>query len=188
MIKSIHASPPRRGGPTTRKTLRRNKSAVDYNRPSSRGHGSRSSSCERSSGFLTQSSVGINFCFNLSGTCFNSAATYLNIVIAYYGSSNGNPEYNYLVLPIRRIPRVHGVNKVMHICWVNRNHYVQLLMNDDSSPLPLVHQAWRQAANNSCRYLERHFCSKISLWNKLLGLRLWPRDNTAEDAVNLDSS
>ena len=64
-----------------------------------------------------------------------SATTFLNIGIAYYGSADGNPNYSCLVLPLRKAAGVHSVNKVIHICWVNRNHYVQLLMNDDSSPL-----------------------------------------------------
>ena len=67
-----------------------------------------------------------------------SAATFLNIGIAYYGSADCNPNYSCLVLPLRRTTGVHGVNKVTHICWVNRNHYVQLLMNDDSSSLPSI--------------------------------------------------
>ena len=67
-IPEPHASPPRKGRPTTSKTLRRNKSAFEYNRSSSRGRGSRSSSHGRSSGRETQSSVGINFSFNLSCT------------------------------------------------------------------------------------------------------------------------
>ena len=65
-----------------------------------------------------------------------SAVTFLNIAIAYYGSVEGNPQYNCLVLPLRRMAGVHGVHKVIHIFWVNRNHYVQLLINDDSSPIP----------------------------------------------------
>ena len=69
-----------------------------------------------------------------------SAATFLNIGIAYYGSSNADPVYNYLVLPLKKALGVHSVNKVIHICWVNGNHFVQLLMNDDSSPLPPIHQ------------------------------------------------
>ena len=67
-----------------------------------------------------------------------SAATFLNIGIAYYGSADGNLIYNCLVLPLRKAPSVHSVNKVIHICWVNRNDFFQLLMNDDSSPLPPV--------------------------------------------------
>ena len=77
-----------------------------------------------------------------------SAATFLNIGIAYYGSADGNPLYNCLVLPLRKASGVHSVNKVIHICWVNGNHFVQLLMNDDSSPLPPVHQRWRDAVDN----------------------------------------
>ena len=67
-----------------------------------------------------------------------SAATFLNIGIAYYDYADDNPMYNCLVLPLRKAAGVHSVNKVIHICWVNRNHFVQLLMNDDSSTLPLV--------------------------------------------------
>ena len=67
-----YTSPPRKGRPTTSKTLKRNKSAFEYSRSSSRGRGSRSSSrgrfSGRSSGRETQSSVGIKFSFNLSGT------------------------------------------------------------------------------------------------------------------------
>ena len=51
-IPEPHASPPRKGRPTTSKTLKRNKSAFEYNRSSSRGRGSRSSSRGRSSGRL----------------------------------------------------------------------------------------------------------------------------------------
>ena len=68
----IQASPPRKERPTTSRTLRRNKSAFEYYKSSSRGRGSRSSSRGRSSGRSSnrsnQSSVGINFSFNLSGT------------------------------------------------------------------------------------------------------------------------
>ena len=49
-IPEPYASPPRKGRPTTSKTLRRNKSAFEYNRSSSRGRGSRFSSRGRSSG------------------------------------------------------------------------------------------------------------------------------------------
>ena len=69
-----------------------------------------------------------------------SATTFLNIGIAYYGSADGNPMYNCLVLPLRKAVGVHSVNKVIHICSVNRNNFIQLLMNDDSSPLPPVQQ------------------------------------------------
>ena len=72
-IPEPYASPPRKGRPSTSKNLRRNKSVFEYSRSSSRGRGSRSSSRERSSGRSsgreTQSSVGIKFSFNLSGTC-----------------------------------------------------------------------------------------------------------------------
>ena len=86
-----------------------------------------------------------------------SATTFLNIGIAYYGCADGNPNYSCLVLSLRRTTGVHGVNKDIHICWVNKNHYVQLLMNDDSSPLPPIQRSWREAADNSCRHLETHF-------------------------------
>ena len=49
-IPEPYASPPKKGRPTTRKTLRRNKSAFEYGRSSSRGRGSRSSFRGRSSG------------------------------------------------------------------------------------------------------------------------------------------
>ena len=52
---------------------------------------------------------------------------------------------------------MHGVHKVIHICWVNRNHYVQLLMHDDSSSLPPIQRSWREAADNLCRNLKTHF-------------------------------
>ena len=87
-------------------------------------------------------------------TALYSATTFLNIAIAYYGSADGNPMYNCLVLPVRRTGGMHGVNKLVHILWVNGNHYVQLLMNDDSSPLPPVQQNWRAVANNSCKFRE----------------------------------
>ena len=44
-----------------------------------------------------------------------SAATFLNIGIAYYGSANGNANYNCLILPLRKAAGVHSVNKVIHI-------------------------------------------------------------------------
>ncbi len=59
-----------------------------------------------------------------------------------------NTNYSCLVLPLTRAAGVHSVNKVIHICSVNGNHFVQLLMNDDSSPLPPVHQRWRDAVDN----------------------------------------
>ena len=66
-IPELHASPLRKGRPKTRKNFRRNKSAFEYNRASSRGRRSRFSLCERSRGRSsarsTQSSVGINFPF-----------------------------------------------------------------------------------------------------------------------------
>ena len=70
-IPKPYASPPRKGRPSTSKTLRRNENAFEYSRSSSRGRGSRSSSRGRSSGRSssreTQSSIGIKFTFNLSG-------------------------------------------------------------------------------------------------------------------------
>ncbi|XP_057527371.1 uncharacterized protein LOC130806355 [Amaranthus tricolor] len=292
-IPEPEASPPRKGRPMTSRTLRRNKSAFEYSRSSSRGRGSRSSSRGRSSGRSSsrshQSSVGINFSFNLSdgaagrdfslfpwpdhipfilppylfdwidvigdGNCgfraiaatelggeeawpllrramslemethreqyarlylsadsveeaifrvgahnkgpapydhwleattLYSAATFLNIAIAYYGSADGHPMYNCLVLPLRRTGGMHGVNKLIHILWVNGNHYVQLLMNDDSSPLPPVQQNWR-AANNSCADLERQYRNRISLWSRMCNIQRQQHNNTAGDAVNLDS-
>ena len=72
-IPEPQASPPRKGRPATSRTLKRNKSAFEYSRSSSRGRGSSSSSrgrsSGRSSGRTTQSSAGINFSFNLSGKC-----------------------------------------------------------------------------------------------------------------------
>ena len=40
-IPELYASPPRKGRPTTSKTLKRNKNAFEYSRSSSRGRGSR---------------------------------------------------------------------------------------------------------------------------------------------------
>ena len=116
-----------------------------------------------------------------------SVATFLNIAIVYYGSADGNPYYNCLVLPLRRMSGVHGVHKVIHICWVNRNHYVQLLMNYDSFLLPLIQQSWREATDNSSRHLESHFRTRISLWNRLYGIQPPQGNNTVKDAINLDS-
>ena len=113
-------------------------------------------------------------------TALYSAATFLNKAIAYYGSTDGNSMYNCLVLPLRRTWGMHGVTKRIHILWVNKNHYVQLLMNDDLSPVPPVQQNWRAAANNSCKDLE------ILLWNRLCGIQR-QKNNTVEDAVNLDT-
>ena len=71
-IPEPYARPPRKGRPSTSKTMRRNKSVFEYSRSSSRSRGSRYSSRRRSSGRSndreTQSSVGIKFSFNLSGT------------------------------------------------------------------------------------------------------------------------
>ena len=92
-----------------------------------------------------------------------SAATFRNIGIAYYGTADGNVLYNYLVLPLRKTSGVHSVNKVILICWVNGNHFVQILMNDDSSPLSPVHQRWREGVNNFSRHIETHFTSRIML-------------------------
>ena len=116
-----------------------------------------------------------------------SAATFLNIGIAYYGSVSSNPLYNCLVLPLRKAPGVHSVHKVIHICWVNGNHFVQLWMNDDSSPLPPVHQRWREAVDNFCKHIETHFSTRIMLWNNLCEPRPPLRNNNADNAVNLDS-
>ena len=117
-----------------------------------------------------------------------SAATFLNIGIAYYGSANGNLIYNYLVLPLRKAVDVHSVNQVIHTCWVNRNHFVQLLINDDSSPQPPVQHSCREAVDNSSRHIETHFSSRILLWNRLYEPRPPQHNNITEDAVNLDSS
>ena len=92
-----------------------------------------------------------------------SAVTFLNIGIAYYGSTDGNPNYNCLVPPLRRTTSVQGVHKTIHVCWVNRKHCVQLFMNDDSSLLSPIQRSWREVADNSCRHLETHFRSRISL-------------------------
>ena len=70
---------------------------------------------------------------------------------------------------------------------MNRNHYVQLLLNDDSSPLSPIQRLWREAADISCRHLETHFRRRISLWNRLYGVQRPEGNNTAEDAINLDS-
>ena len=102
---------------------------------------------------------------DLLRTALYSAATFLNIAIAYYGSADGHSMYNCLVLPLRRTGGTRGVNKLIHILWVNRYHYVQLLMNDDSSPLPLVQQNWRAAPNNSCKDLEIQYHNRKLLWN-----------------------
>ena len=116
-----------------------------------------------------------------------SAVTFLNIAIAYYGSVEGNPQYNCLVLPLRRMAGVHGVHKVIHIFWVNRNHYVQLLINDDSSPIPPLQRSWRKVTDNLNRHLESHFQTRISLWNRLYGIQLPQGNNTTKDAINFDS-
>ena len=70
---------------------------------------------------------------------------------------------------------------------MNRNHLVQLLMNDDSSPLPPIHQRRKQAADNFTKHLDTHFTTRIMLWNNLRGPRPRPTNNTADDAVNLDT-
>ena len=59
-------------------------------------------------------------------------------------------------------------------------------MNDDSSLLSPIHRSWREAVDNSCRHLETHFQSMISLCNRLYGVQPSQGNNTAEDAVNLD--
>ncbi|XP_057517078.1 uncharacterized protein LOC130798205 [Amaranthus tricolor] len=293
-IPEPYASPPRKGRPSTSKTMRRRKSSFEYSRSSSRGRGSRSSSrgrsSGRSSGRETQSSVGIKFSFNLSddpggrdfsqfpwpdyipfmlppylfdwidvlgdGNCgfraiavtelggeeawpilrramsmemqmnraqyltlylshesldesifrvgshtdgpapfmhwfdapmaFYSAATFLNIAIAFYGSANGDSLNNCLILPLRKSQAARSVNKLIHILWVNRNHFVQLFMNDDSSPLPPIHPRWKQAADNFAKDLDTNFTTRIMLWNNLRGAPP-PTNNTADDAVNLDT-
>ena len=91
-----------------------------------------------------------------------SAATFLNIASVLW-DQQWDPKYNCLIIPVRRTSGGHGVNKIVHICRANRNHFIQLLMNNESYPLPPVHEAWRQAAHNSCRHLERHFHSRINL-------------------------
>ena len=60
-------------------------------------------------------------------------------------------------------------------------------MNDDSSPLPPVHQGWREAVDNFSKHIETHFRRRIMLWNKLCRPKPPQRNNTAEDAVNLNS-
>ena len=67
----LQASPPRKGRPTTSKTLRRNKSAFEYNRSSSRSCGSRFHHA-RDLVVDQRNHRGINFSFNLSGTCLFS--------------------------------------------------------------------------------------------------------------------
>jgi len=116
-----------------------------------------------------------------------AAATFLNIAIAYYGAPDGNSTYNFLVLPLRRMAGSRGVNKLVHILWVNRNHYVQLLMNDDTSPLPPIHTNWREACDVACVALARPYESRIALWRSLIGGGIHPGNNTADNAVNLDS-
>jgi hypothetical protein len=116
-----------------------------------------------------------------------AAATFLNIAIAYYGAPDCGTHYNFLVLPLRRTGGTRSVNKLIHILWVNHNHYVQLLMNDDTSPLPPIQQNWRAAADVTCVELARHFQSRISLWTSMVGRERQQGNNTADDAVNLDS-
>ena len=116
-----------------------------------------------------------------------SATTFLNIAIAYYGFADGNPHYNCLGLPLRKMAGVHGVHKFIHIRWVNRNHYVQLLMNADSSPLPPIQQSWREATDQLSRHLESHFRTRISLWNRLYGIQPPQGNKTAKDAINIES-
>ncbi|XP_057518360.1 uncharacterized protein LOC130799274 [Amaranthus tricolor] len=82
----------------------------------------------------------------LEATTLYSAATFLNIAIAYYGSADGHPMYN----------------------------------------LPPVQQNWR-AANNSCADLERQYRNRISLWSRMCNIQRQQHNNTAGDAVNLDS-
>ncbi|XP_057543857.1 protein FAR1-RELATED SEQUENCE 2-like [Amaranthus tricolor] len=113
-------------------------------------------------------------------------ATFLNIAIAFYGSSNGDSLNNCLILPLRKSQAARSVNKLIHILWVNRNHFVQLFMNDDSSPLPPIHPRWKQAADNFAKDLDTNFTTRIMLWNNLRGAPP-PTNNTADDAVNLDT-
>ena len=40
---------------------------------------------------------------------------------------------------------------------------------------------------NFTRHIETHFTTRIMLWNNLRGPQPPPRNNTADDAVNLDS-
>ncbi len=115
-----------------------------------------------------------------------AAATFLNIAIAYYGSADCNPYRNWLILPLRRTGGAHGVHKLVHILWVNNNHYVQLLMNDDTSPLPPVQENWRDAAEPTCRDFERQYRNRIAHWQRLVGVQE-QRNNNPDDAVNLDS-
>ncbi len=83
-IPEPQGSPPRKGRPSTSRTLRRNKSAFEHSRSSSRGRSSRSSSrgksSGRSSGRTTQASAGINFSFNLSGICLIPVDFYISLV------------------------------------------------------------------------------------------------------------
>ncbi|XP_057540750.1 uncharacterized protein LOC130818604 [Amaranthus tricolor] len=117
---------------------------------------------------------------------FYSAATFLNIAIAFYGSANGDSLNNCLILPLIKSQAARSVNKLIHILWVNRNHFVQLFMNDDSSPLPPIHPRWKQAADNFAKDLDTNFTTRIMLWNNLRGVPP-PTNNTADDAVNLDT-
>ena len=39
-----------------------------------------------------------------------AAATFLNIAIAYYGAPDCHPQYNFFVLPLRRMGGTRGVN------------------------------------------------------------------------------
>jgi hypothetical protein len=54
-------------------------------------------------------------------------------------------------------------------------------------PLPPIQQNWRAAADVTCVELARHFQSRISLWNSMVGGERQQGNNTADDAVNLDS-
>ena len=59
-------------------------------------------------------------------------------------------------------------------------------MNDDTSPLPPIQQNWRDAAEPTCRDFERQYRSRITHWNRLIGVQE-QRNNNPEDAINLDS-
>ena len=43
------------------------------------------------------------------------ATTFLNIGIAYYGSIDGNPYYNCLILSLRKAAGVHSVRSAFHL-------------------------------------------------------------------------
>jgi hypothetical protein len=90
-IPEPQGSPPRKGRPSTSRTLRRNKSAFEYSRSSSGGRGSRSSSrgkssgrsSGRSTGRSTQASAGIDFSFNLSGKYYFLQTVFIHVVFYF---------------------------------------------------------------------------------------------------------